>query len=113
MNEENIVKPNNNGLATAALILGIVAALGFVFVFPPFIFGATAIVLGLLSKTGDSMSMRAKIGICMGTLSILLLCLILISAVHIIMTNPGMLDEFRNNFDEIYNGLLTQEGGYI
>lgn len=113
MNEEYVEKPNINGLATAALILGIVAALGFIFVFPPFIFGATAIVLGLLSKTGDQMSMRAKIGICMGALSMILLCLILVSAVHLIMSDPGLLDEFNNNFNDLYNEMLTREGGYV
>ncbi len=101
------------GLATAALILGIVAALGFVFLFPPFICGATAITLGLLSRSGGVLSLRAKIGICMGILSIVLLLVILVSAVHLILTNPDFLEFYKNNFNELYQELLEQEGGYV
>ena len=115
MNEEYIEKPNKNNLATASLILGVVAALGFIFVFPPFVFGATAIVLGLLSKTGDMMSMRSKIGICMGALSMILLCFVLGSAIHLLMTDPNLLKEFNDNFNDIYQNVygIPGEGGYV
>ena len=116
MNEGNVNTINSigvNGLATAALILGVVAALGFIFVLPPFICGATAITLGLLSGNSEGMSLRAKIGICMGALSIILLCLILVSGIHLIMTNPEYFKDFTYNFNNVYNELLEQEGGFV
>ncbi len=106
-------KPCVNGIATAALILGIVAALGFVFVLPPFICGATAITLGLLSRSGGELSLRAKIGICMGVLSIVLLCVVLISAVHLILTNPEILEIYNDTVNEMYRELLEQKGGFV
>ena len=105
------------GLATASLILGLVAALGFVFVVPPFVCGATAIVLAFLSVSDNGMSFRAKIGMFMGILSIVLLIVIMVSAVNYLMTNPGIFDsiykEFDGSFEELYNELLNGEGGYI
>jgi len=115
--ENSIRRAGANGLATAALILGVVAALGFAFVFPPFVFGATAITLGLLSKMDGVISLRAKIGICMGALSMILLLIIIISAIHLIMTNPGLMQDFTDNFKDVYNEvydeLLQQEGGFV
>lgn len=115
--EKTISRAGANGLATAALILGVVAALGFAFVFPPFVFGATAITLGLLSRIDGFISLRAKIGICMGALSMILLLVIIISGIYLIMTNPGLMEDFTDNFNdvynEVYNELLQQEGGFV
>lgn len=96
------------GLATAALILGIIAAMGFAFVLPPFVFGATAIVLGLLSSGRDGIALRAKIGMFMGALSMVFLIVIMISAVHLIMSNPDILEEFRQYYNEIYQELESE-----
>ena len=115
--ENTISRAGANGLATAALILGVVAALGFAFVFPPFICGATAITLGLLSRMDGVISLRAKIGICMGALSMILLLVVIIYGMHIIMSNPALMQDFTDNFNDVYNEvykeLLQQEGGFV
>ncbi len=97
--------PKGDGLATAALILGFIGALGIVFVFPPFIFGATAIALGLLSRGDDGLSMKARIGMFMGGLSMALLVVIVVSGVHLLMSNPDIRKEFNQDFDRIYEEL--------
>ncbi len=111
----DVTKSKTNGLATAALIMGVIGALGFIFVLPPFLFGATAIVLGLLSGTREGMSMRAKIAIIMGALSMIILIICIVSAVRFLMSNPDFIQNFEDTFLEIYdemqeNGVLT--GGY-
>ncbi len=120
MNEEvenTISRAGADGLATAALILGVIAALGFAFVFPPFICGATAITLGLLSRMDGVISLRAKIGICMGALSMILLLVVIIYGMHIIMSNPALMQDFTDSFNDVYNEvykeLLQQEGGFV
>ena len=111
---ENMVS-KTNGLATAALVLGVMGALGFIFVFPPFVFGATAIVLGLLSGTREGMSMRAKIAIIMGALSMIILVVCIVSAVRFLMSNPEFMQNFEDTVLRMYeemeeNGVIT--GGY-
>ncbi len=113
MTENTVSK--TNGIATAALILGVMGALGFIFVFPPFVFGATAIALGLLSGTREGMSMRAKIAIIMGALSMIILIICIVSAVHFLMSNPDFVQEFEDMVLRMYeemeeNGVIT--GGY-
>ncbi len=95
----------SEGLALASLILGLLGAIGLVFVIPPFVFGATAIVLGLLSRTGAGISLKAKIGMFMGGLSMVLLVVILISGIHLLMTNPGLKEDFDRDFNRIYEEL--------
>lgn len=117
MNEAYTDNYKTSALATAALILGIIAALGLVFVFPPFICGATAITLGFLSRSDEGLSLRAKIGICMGILSIVLLIIITVSAINFLIDNPDVYRHFTSDFNEFYNEiyqeLMEQEGGFI
>ena len=101
-----------NGLATAALILGVLGALGFIFVLPPFVFGATAIALGLLSGTREGMTMRAKIAVIMGTLSMVLFIICVVQAVRFIMSNPDFVNQFEENFRQIYNELENDGNFY-
>ena len=98
-------KDMGEGLATASLILGVLAALGFVFVFPPFMFGATAIVLAFLSSGENGIALRAKIGMFMGAISMVLLVVVIISAVRFLLANPGMFDDFHKEFNELYQEL--------
>ena len=118
-NGESVVRKvdKGEGLATVSLILGLIAALGFVFVIPPFVCGATAIVLAFLSVSDNGMSFRAKIGMFMGILSIVLLIVIMVSVANYIMTHPGIFDsfykEFNGNFNELYEEILKGEGGYV
>ncbi len=94
--------PKGDGLATAALVLGLIAALGCLFVLPPFIFGATAVVLGLLSAGEEGLSLKAKIGMFTGVLSMVILVVLVISAVYLLMTDPGLRENITNDFNRIY-----------
>ena len=94
-----------DGLATAALILAILGALGFIFVFPPFVFGATAVALGLLSGTREGMTLKAKIAVIMGALSMVMFIVCVVSAVRFLMSNPEFVYQFRDTFQEIYDEL--------
>ena len=100
------------GLATASLILGVMAALGFVFVLPPFMFGATAIVLAFLSSGENGIALRGKIGMFMGAISMVLLVFIIASAVHFFLSNPGMFDDYYKEFNELYQE-MQNSGSFI
>lgn len=69
------VSPGGRSLATASFVLGILSLITCLLftVYLPFILGSIAILLALLSK-GQSprLAGRAKIGICLGLLGILL-----------------------------------------
>ena len=108
---EERVKEKGSGLATAALILGLIGALGFVFVFPPFVFGATAIVLGLLSGNGSGIALRAKIGMFMGALSMALFIVITAAAINLLRTDPGLRYEFQKEYDRLYEEL--ENNGFV
>ena len=110
-------KKKTNGLATAAIIFAILGALGLIFVFPPFLFGSTAIALGLLSGTREGMGFTAKIAIIMGALSMIILIVCIVSAIHFIMTNPEILQNFEEVFREVYEelkdtGVYTVENSF-
>ena len=94
------------GLATASLILGVMAALGFVFVLPPFMFGA------FLSSGENGIALRGKIGMFMGAISMVLLVLVIASAVHFFLSNPGMFDDYYKEFNELYQE-MQNSGSFI
>ena len=108
---EEQVREKGSGLATAALILGLIGALGFVFVFPPFVFGATAIVLGLLSGNGSGIALRAKIGMFMGGLSMALFVIIMAAAINLLRTEPGLMEEFKHEYNRVYEEL--ENNGFV
>ena len=61
------------GMAVAALVLGILGLVMSFCVYPGFIFGSLAIILGLLSRGGEmTTSGMAKAGITLGILAIII-----------------------------------------
>lgn len=104
---QNNTDKRSAGLATAALVLGIVSLVTLIFVLPTLVCGSLAIILGLLSKGGEStVDGRGKAGIITGTVALCLITLILI-----ILGAFGSEDnavntferEFRMEFENEYN----------
>ena len=104
---QNNTDKRSAGLATAALVLGIVSLVTLIFVLPTLVCGSLAIILGLLSKGGEStVDGRGKAGIITGTIALCLITLILI-----ILGAFGSEDnavnsferEFRMEFQNEYN----------
>ncbi len=102
------IRDKGEGLATASLILGILGALGFIFVLPPFLFGATAIVLSLLSSSGNGIALRAKIGMFMGAISMALIAFITASVITFFVSHPGIFKDYHNDFNELYEELYDE-----
>ena len=89
MDNYNYQQPNDNsyqnntdkrsaGLATAALVLGIVSLVTIFSIVTPYVCGSLAIILGLLSKGGETtVDGRGKAGIITGTIALCIITLIL------------------------------------
>lgn len=69
-----------------ALTLGIIALVGFCFVYPPLICGSLAIVFALLSRGGEStFTPKARAGLILGILALSLIVLVFIGHVTYIL----------------------------
>lgn len=104
---QNNTDKRSAGLATAALVLGIVSLVTIFSILTPYVCGSLAIILGLLSKGGETtVDGRGKAGIITGTIALCLITLILI-----ILGAFGSEDnavnsferEFRMEFQNEYN----------
>lgn len=118
MDNYNYQQPNDNsyqnntdkrsaGLATAALVLGIVSLVTIFSIVTPYVCGSLAIILGLLSKGGETtVDGRGKAGIITGTIALCIITLILFifgvfgSENHAVNTFER---EFRMEFENEYN----------
>lgn len=103
--------PSGDKLATAALILGILAPLSSVTmtVYPPFIFGSIAILLALLSRgRAPKIPQRAKIGILCAFGGILLNLAIVGSCIYLFITNPAIREQVDTLFQQTY-GMTMEE----
>lgn len=98
------VRKAGNSLETAAMVLGILALVTacMMTVYLPFIFGALAIVLALLSKGGLArLRTRAIAGIICATIGLVLNCGIIVSSFKTILENPSMMMEAARTYDDM------------
>jgi len=99
--------PQENSMATAAMVTGIIAALS-TFVLPfymPCLFGGLSMVLALLSKGNEpKLSSRAKSGFIVSLCSLILNTLILVGCFYLIFHVP----EFQEAFDQAYEQLYGE-----
>lgn len=103
--------PSGDKLATAALVLGILAPLSSVTmtVYPPFIFGSIAILLALLSRgKAPRIPQRAKIGILCAFGGILLNLAIVSFCIYLFATNPAIREQVDLLFQQTY-GMTMEE----
>ncbi len=118
MDNYNYQQPNDNsyqnntdkrsaGLATAALVLGIVSLVTIFSIVTPYVCGSLAIILGLLSKGGETtVDGRGKAGIITGTIALCIITLILFIFGVFGSENNAVNTferEFRMEFENEYN----------
>lgn len=104
-------KPSGDGLATAAMILGIlsiVTAMTFT-VYPALILGSIGIVLALLSKgRAPKLISKAKIGSTCAMAGILFSGLVCVTMIKMVHDDPALLEQALDNFEQQY-GISYEE----
>jgi hypothetical protein len=108
-------KAKGDGLATAALILGVMSILSLFFMqlYIPFIAGGIGIILAILSKgSARKLSGKAKAGITGCTVGLLLDVLLCVGSVYLVFNlpkiMPDMVDEVSEMCEERY-GMSYEE----
>lgn len=113
-------KPGGDTLATAAMILGILAAVmcASFTLYPTFVLGSIGIVLALLSKGRALRSAtKAKIGLVCATAGIVFNCLLIATTFQAVRTNPQILEkanelieeQYGMTYEELINAILNGE----
>lgn len=104
-------RPNGDTLATAAMILGILAiVLCFTFtLYPTFVLGSISVVLALLSR-GKAMrpAAKAKIGMVCAIAGIIANCSLIATTFRAIQTDPQVLERANQLIEEQY-GMTYEE----
>lgn len=87
-------------MATVAIVLSVIGLVTPYFVFTSLICGSLGIILGLLSKGGElKMNTNGKVAVILGTISLILVTLILIIAVRFMIADTGGLEEMMDYYD--------------
>ncbi|MDE7258454.1 MAG: hypothetical protein K2N77_04345 [Lachnospiraceae bacterium] len=113
-------KPNGDALATAAMILGVLAIIlcASFTLYPTFILGSIGIVLALLSRGRALRSAaKAKIGLFCATAGIVFNCLLIATTFQAMRTNPQILEkanelikeQYGMTYEEMLNAILNGE----
>lgn len=90
----------NDNMATVAIVLSVIGLVTPYFVFTSLICGSLGIILGLLSKGGElKMNTNGKVAVILGTISLILVTLILIIAVPFMIADTGGLEEMMDYYD--------------
>lgn len=98
-------RPSGDGLATAAMILGIlsiVTAMTFT-IYPSLILGSIGIVLALLSKgRAPKLVSKAKIGTTCAMAGILFTGLVCVAMIKMVHDDPVILEQALDNIEQQY-----------
>lgn len=98
-----------NSMATAALILGILAIISICCVYGSYLFGGIAITLGLLSRGRDNkLNTNALIGIILSTIGMVISTVIIAIAV-ISIFSYGSLSDFMQEYESFYEEIYGEE----
>lgn len=112
--------PGGDTLATAAMILGVLAIImcASFTLYPTFILGSIGIVLALLSR-GKALrsAAKAKIGLICATVGIVFNCLLIAATFQAMRTNPQILEkanelikeQYGMTYEEMINAILNGE----
>ncbi|MBO6148637.1 MAG: hypothetical protein J6O55_04775 [Lachnospiraceae bacterium] len=88
------------GLANAALTMGIISVVGAIFILPPMILGSTAIVLALLSRGGDAvMSPRARTGLITASVGLAAGLALFSFSLYYLLSHAELLEELIRQYD--------------
>jgi hypothetical protein len=103
------MKSKGDGMATAALILGVMSVLSLFFMqlYIPFIAGSVGIILAILSKgSAQKLLSKAKAGIACCTMGLVLDILVCVGSVYLVFNlptlMPDMVDEVNEMCEEQY-----------
>lgn len=93
-----------NSMSTAAAVLGVTAAASTMVlpVYLPCILGSLAIVMALLSRGSALMALRARIGLTVALVSIIMNIMMLASGVYMFVTVPEVRQQFYDFYEQIY-----------
>ena len=98
---EGYQNKRNQTMGTASVILSVIALITPYFVYTTLILGPLAIILGLLSKGGEpTMETSGKIGVILGTISLVLLALILYASFSYLISQAGGWENFYNTYSD-------------
>ena len=104
----NSMSTRSNGFITASFALGIIGIATGCCVYTSIICGALAIMFALLSKGGmPAMPSKAKIGLTLGIVSILLGVIVFIAMLVIAISSFGSFENFWYEYSDILNELDT------
>ena len=104
-------RPDGNALATAAMLMGILAAVlcSTLTVYPTFVLGSLSIVMALLSKGQAARTdTKARIGMTGAIIGIVFNCLLIAATVKAVYANPEVLEEAYDLFEDRY-GISYEE----
>ncbi|WWR16469.1 hypothetical protein V1224_03135 [Lachnospiraceae bacterium JLR.KK008] len=99
------VRQQENIMANAAMITGLVGAASIIFLpfYLPCIFGGISIVLALLSKGSQSrLSPHAKIGFIVTLCSFTLNAILFVFAMYLLMAVPEYQQQFNQLYEQMY-----------
>lgn len=110
-----------NPMATASVVLGIVSLLFCSFFYFSIPCGALAALFAILSRTGHKLPGKSRIGAVCGLAGIIISCVITVSSVRAVLSNPEMrsyveqymqyyLGDPSFSLDEMLNGILPAPG---
>ena len=122
-NEDEIIRrvyiriEPNTVMITASMVLGVLtvatAILGTVYL--PFMLGGVAIIMGILSRDESGRpDFKAKIGIMLGALGIVLNIVVVATSVYTVFNNPEQYEAFDSVFERVYGedfATFMQENG--
>lgn len=94
-----------------ALTLGIIALVGFCFVYPPLICGSLAIVFALLSRGGEStFAPKARAGLILGILALSLIVLVCVGTITYILVCYGSFDNMLIQMEDVLRPMYESMG---
>jgi hypothetical protein len=111
VNNNNYYNHNQpNGMATAALVLGIISFITFCCIFGSYLFGGIAITLGLLSRgKNKKLDTKALIGIIISIISIVGSTAIIIYYSVVLLTSYDSVDDFMKDYENYYEEFYGEE----
>ncbi len=96
-------KPKGDSLATAALVMGVVALCSCITVYLPFIFGGIGITLAILSKgSAPKMLGKAKAGLLCAVAGFSLTAMLVAASFYMVFTVPEVMDEVNKVYEQTY-----------
>jgi hypothetical protein len=111
VNHNNYYSNNQpNAMATAALVLGILAIVSVCCIYGSYIFGGIAITLGLLSRGNHKkLSPKALIGVIVSIVGMLLSTVVIVMLSVSLLSKYDSIDDFMIDYESYYESLYGDD----